>query len=998
VTRKRLQRFFLFFAGTALCVIVGVWVAHQFPALTHGPKSSGEILESMFKAPARLIGQPTEYLRRHLKQEAVELFLRSCDLPNDVEGRLLAMVRGERFKEVTVPFVFFLYELYGAPQKADAIAVEDLAYAEPAEPKRGEEARAGLSGLVRRSPLLRRHVSRSLRLFDALFLQVKPGPAEKDLPVLERYDEKSYADIRALVREAARDFLTDSDDALSQGTQENEYQAMLKEILQDDRRLGEFIEFLADYIRQQSESWLESFVHRRQRKEARLTWVEERIHGNRYFEISDYALGRAERRLVVHVVVDGLQGKLLEGLVQLSSGDREGSGARYVAELVRLHENDRMNPLHYASKLPPSLGQDVLALVGRAPERPDYLENFKKYCFSPGASAVTVDVATVDTPSISVRNLPIVMSGHPAAGPFGTGIPNFSYLDRPSRRGWYFWGSDLLHMQRIFGNREEEISSGQKRRQGPGAKTLFERLWQYNTVSSMATIDGGALEKIASEVGLTMGEIQRNYAEKLMILRLRQRAQMEEELNRRRRWLREHRRLSRSFLGSLLFQSEELRTFHDYARFLAEHEDDGLPDYLLWYNPWPDHFAHAKGPYSDAIIGFQGEYDRLDFYLGKLVQVYESTRTADGGSSFAERTLFGVVSDHGLIYTPQLVSTDKLLFEAMRAEGVRITYQKLTHDEGGLPDIHGRNAIKPTYPFDAVVGSTAGGSYVIDLFLIRGLQGDDAAWQQHPDYHQLRRHRLLSGQTIDWIEQLQRHLAKTMDLALVREYGPESGQQWPSQTESVVRIVTPDRGEARIHRVRKSAGSAAPAVWYRYEVLGEQDPLDLAGSVREYLTPPEGPSVKEAQAAIRGCMESPTGCADHTWRELLSYTERPDVVYQFSGLYDSERAGTINIFPVLHVGMNSGVAGRHAGEAFGEKNGTQLYFGAGLKRRSIQTARNGSLPVTLYHWLVGDEYFHAPQGDGSAAQQFGYESLLGNPAFRSVLQPIQPASDARRAN
>ena len=107
-------------------------------------------------------------------------------------------------------------------------------------------------------------------------------------------------------------------------------------------------------------------------------------------------------------------------------------------------------------------------------------------------------------------------------------------------------------------------------------------------------------------------------------------------------------------------------------------------------------------------------------------------------------------------------------------------------------------------------------------------------------------------------------------------------------------------------------------------------------------------------------------------------------MHQFSHLYDSPRAGTINIFPLQHVGMNSEVNGRHAGEAFGEKNGTQLYFGAGLKRATIQTARNGSLPVTLYHWLVGDKSFYSSEGEASPAEQFGYRSLMDEPAFTSI--------------
>lgn len=991
MTGKRLQRIFLFSAATVvLVVILGVWVSHQFPALTNGPKSSAEILETLFKTPDRTVTASRKFVLKHIKQEAVELFIKSCDLPPDTEKRLLVMLGGEQFTEVTVPFVFYLYELYGAPATTEAVETDDLAYAEePIEPTpQAGNDRPGLSELVQRSRDLRKHIARALQLFDALFLQVKPGAAEKGLPLRERYDDAAYQRITEIVREAAADFLASADDAVDQETEENQYRQMLDDILNDEKRLTVFVEFFTDFIRQLSDSWFESFVQRQQRKEDRAKWVQDCINDNRYYAIADYACSRTKRKLVVHVVVDGLQGKLLEGLIQLSSGDDQGSGARYVTELVRLHQPNVMDPSDYDPTMPFGLGKDVIDLVEEPLDRPDYLENFRKYVFALDAPAVIVNVATVDTPSISVRNLPIIGSGHPVAGPFGTGIPNFSYIDRRSGRDWYFWGSDVLYMRQIFGNREDEIPNGVKRSEGPGARTLFERLWQFNTVSSMASVDTGALEKIAAEVGMVVGELKRNFPEKTMLLRFRRRARMEDKLNMRRRWLQEHRDLSDSFLGSLLVKSITLRTFHKYARFLAEHEDEGLPDYLLWYNPWPDHFAHFAGPYSDDIIGYHGEYDRLDFYLGKLIEIYQSVKTVDGTATYADRTLFGVVSDHGLIYTPRLVSTDKLLFEAMRAENIDISYHKLTADEGGLPLIRRRDDVKPLHGFDAVVGSTAGGSYIIDLFDINGANGDGASLQRHPGYHQLRCYRLLSGKTIDWIEQLTRHLKETMDLALVREYGPSVEERWPSEVESVVRIITPDRGEARVYRIGTPGADGSQTVRYRYEVLGEQDPLDLVGSVRPYLIapPPGGPSVEEVQAAIRECIDSLDGCDDRRWRELLSHTLRPDVVYQYSHLYDSDRAGTINIFPARHVGMNSKVPGRHAGEAFGEKNGTQVYFGAGLERAQIQTARNGSLPVTLYHWLVGDERFYAldPEHGVSPARQFGYRSLLDESAFEPI--------------
>jgi hypothetical protein len=325
----------------------------------------------------------------------------------------------------------------------------------------------------------------------------------------------------------------------------------------------------------------------------------------------------------------------------------------------------------------------------------------------------------------------------------------------------------------------------------------------------------------------------------------------------------------------------------------------------------------------------------------------------------------------------------------MRRDGIDIKYMKLTHDEGGLPSIHGRNHIKPTRPFDAVVGSTAGGSYIIDLFGTTPTSGDDELWKRHPGYHELRRLELISGQTIDFIDHLKKHLNEVMDFALVREYGPAPDvSSWPQLTpsrtdhgweiESVVRVITADRGDARIHRILSNGEGAADRTIYRYELLDGKDPLDLVGSVRDYLMPTNGMSVEQAGESLQRLIESTEGKEGSEWQELLSYTIRPDVIYQLSHLYDSDRAGTVNVFPLGPVGMNSGVPGRHAGEAFGEKNGTQLYRGSKLKRAVIQTARNGSLPVTLFHWLVGDEAF------GPVADQFGYPSLLDDRTFAPI--------------
>ena len=130
-----------------------------------------------------------------------------------------------------------------------------------------------------------------------------------------------------------------------------------------------------------------------------------------------------------------------------------------------------------------------------------------------------------------------------------------------------------------------------------------------------------------------------------------------------------------------------------------------------------------------------------------------------------------------------------------------------------------------------------------------------------------------------------------MDVALVREYGEAPGETWPPDVESVVRVFTRDRGDARIYRIR-----SGKELRYRYEVLGSEDPLDLIGSIRDYLLPPRA-TIEETREALTRCMSSTEGRPDHEWSELLSRTLRPDVIYQFSHLYDTDRAGTINVIP-----------------------------------------------------------------------------------------------------
>ncbi|MBF4391621.1 hypothetical protein, partial [Vibrio anguillarum] len=61
---------------------------------------------------------------------------------------------------------------------------------------------------------------------------------------------------------------------------------------------------------------------------------------------------------------------------------------------------------------------------------PHYLPFFKRLYRDHRASITQVGISS--TPTISVRNLPIIKTGAKVSGQGGTGIPNFHFVDRPT--------------------------------------------------------------------------------------------------------------------------------------------------------------------------------------------------------------------------------------------------------------------------------------------------------------------------------------------------------------------------------------------------------------------------------------------------------------------------------------------------------------------------------------------------------------------------------------
>ena len=376
----------------------------------------------------------------------------------------------------------------------------------------------------------------------------------------------------------------------------------------------------------------------------------------------------------------------------------------------------------------------------------------------------------------------------------------------------------------------------------------------------------------------------------------------------------------------------------------------------MYYYPWPDHFAHFTGPFADEIIAPSGELARLDYWLGRIRDAYRA-----GGA--ADRVLVGLAGDHGLTPVFHLLNPEVEVFDALRAEGVDFRVEKISSDEGEGPKLNHPLDPPSMKGIDAVVASTAGGNYMIDLFKDQG-----PGWAGQPLRADLVALSPLAGgdnpaaPSVDIVEEIYTRLRETLDYLVVREEpcGVEGGQ---------------------VHLIGERVGQRADAwitrrherIHYRY--VGS----DLIGTDR--LSPYRVLTQEDLSAHERlrqRCVENAreakpdTWCDETTWRELSSYTERPDSVVQLAHLYDHPRAGTINLFPRAGVGYNAHVPGRHAGETFHEKDAFVGLFGMPLAgpqgRPRLRTAVIGSVPIAIYEYLTATAV--TPGADG-----WGYPSL-----------------------
>jgi len=692
---------------------------------------------------------------------------------------------------------------------------------------------------------------------------------------------------------------------------------------------------LIDFVRLNLLKAYRQFVFKDERKEALNDWMQQAFD-DQPATLLEFLASQQNKRFAVQVTVDGLQQGLIEGLVDADSPFISLANQRHInREATKPTLEQVVEPAH----------QQQVKFMGLLSEQtyndPYYLPYFKRMYRDHKPSISRVGISS--TPTISVRNLPIIKTGASVSGEGGTGIPNFHFVDREIDRAYYFFGNDALQLDVLMADNH--------------VQTMFDRLDYLKTLNCNAQYDWNAHTTYDGLVNLGLGESLRDYGEKRCLKELQQRANVELELTQKRAELIKDIKAYQSISGFDLFTKAAKKLQVEQAiKMYAALDGQGMPDYTLVYNPWPDHFAHFTGPFSDEILMPTGELNRLDYWLTQIDDTYR-----DAG--VYERTLWGIAGDHGLTPVFYALNPEKEVFEKLKQEiDYPIVVKKISSDEGEGPKITNALSYPSLQAVDVVVASTAGGNFMMDFF------NSKRGWKVQPVYQELTTWQPLAapeGQSIDIIQETVQRLPETLDYMVLRE-------EACSAERCVVRVIGNRDGQRVDERILRHNDRLF------YESISDDRPQLLnIQELNPYLPQPTEQAFSDYSQLIDKCLyrakksEVATWCDSDEWKRITQLTPRPDSVNQLSRIYLEDRAGTVNLFPKAGIGYNTKVPGRHAGEDYLEKDAFIGFWGApiGPKPETLTIEANGSLAPTLFEYLTGEPVKVGENG-------WGYPSLL----------------------
>lgn len=688
---------------------------------------------------------------------------------------------------------------------------------------------------------------------------------------------------------------------------------------------------LIDFVRLNVLKAYRQFVYQDERQVALNNWMQAAFDDEPQ-QLIDFLESQQRRRFAVQVTVDGLQQGLVEGLVDPNKPFIQHVYRQYQARQgmepnIRAIEPEHQQDMRFAEVLSEQVYRD-----------PHYLPFFKRLYADHRDSIARVGISS--TPTISVRNLPIIKTGAKVSGEHGTGIPNFHFVDRHEDRAYYFFGNDALQLDRIMQKNQ--------------VQTMFDRLNYLKTLNCNAQYDWNAHTSYDGLVNLGVGEGLRDFGEKRCVRELEKRAEVETQLRQRRaaliRNIRDYQNISYwTFYTKFTRKWKIEQDIEQYTQL----DGQGMPDYTLIYNPWPDHFAHFVGPFSDEIIMPTGELNRLDYWIRRVEETYK-----DAG--IYGQTLWGMAGDHGLAPVYYALNPENVVFHELEQElGYPLVVRKISSDEGEGPKITNALNYPSNQGIDVVVASTAGGNFMLDFF------NSASGWQVQPVYSELTtwtpKHS--QGQPIDIMAETLARLGDTLDYMAVRETACE-----PARCET--RLIG-QRGGKRLDEWVIRDGDR---LFYRAE-NGKPRLLGIE-TLNPYLTLPDERELAQRNSLLKKCLSADLNhvsswCRADEWRELTRFSNRPDSVEQIAALYEEDRAGTVNLFPREGVGYNTKVPGRHAGESYLEKDAFIGFWGApiGQQVTPMTSEENGSLAPTIYEYLTGETVQAGENG-------WGYPSLL----------------------
>jgi hypothetical protein len=878
----------------------------------------------LYKYKGMLRLPPTRYVADKIIKIGLGLYLKQLPIKDEVRLRFKNALKSDQYKFTVVPFLMaikssflasrkqrknnfneYILDIYPKGDEVIGLEHSHFHYEKKEKKKKSKEEKEQMKEMI----------AAVINIFDIVFLKdsefVLGKMPKRNLKIITKVKDEIKKTLK-IVR------LSQDDDSLEAPVYDN--------LIKDDDRLEamsvSLIDFLGIFTFHHYQMFASRYYYKEQAKKRMLLQFNKNFGEELW---SDLNKELYHKKFGVQVIVDGLQGTLVEALV---GGD---SNHPLIKNVVYNHTNqDKFKP----KKIPTyEAGPQEMSFIHAVSKNKQNLSNlnflnfFKDLYKNHNKGIAKNGIAT--TPTISVRNLPLIQTGNAVIGKDGgTGLPNFHYLDRKKEQAFYFWGNDAIMLDDLT--------------KKSGMKTLFERMPKKLTLNCMATYEAGANWSISPLLNVALGEKLRDFGEILCLDELTKRAKNEKK----------SRKLKTTLIKVGLkikedrYKNKEEKKRHKRRALrlitkIANLENEVMPSLVTFYSPWIDHMAHFTGPFSDEIISPTGELNRLDFWMGRLVDVYKDAGVYDN-------TLFSLTGDHGLTPTKFLIKADKAIFGTLKEEGIKLKMLKISSDEGEGPKIRNHIRKSAVRGYDVMTASTGGGNFQIELFKDQGKN-----WAQQPLYKDTLNLILQSGQAINVTKEIVNRLEETLEYGAIRE--EESNYK-----KSVTRLFA-KHNDKRIDEIIHRDGNR---VFYEFTVnLLGTDKL----SKWTYKPTPKG--LREYTALHKKCVEEATledkssWCTEMQWRTLTSFTNKPDSVVQLSHLFDIDYSGTIHLFSNPYIGFNSLVPGRHAGEQFHEKDAFMAIWGTPVKLKNKIKSREITAPAaTLYQFLTGKEVVKGEDG------------------------------------